>query len=140
MPRSLAGCLKEVVTICIAVLVFQDVITPTNGIGLALVIFGSLLYKLSKSLSSSPAAHGHVAQGGYTFEKIASSPSKPPGGVSSPRPSTSAAGDLELQALARTPSLANEAMAQGVASAMVPSKTGHSGHQRGTTIVLSAPK
>lgn len=57
MTFQVAGCLKEVVTICIAVLLFEDVITPLNGVGLGLVILGSLLYKLSRSIS------GHGAGG-----------------------------------------------------------------------------
>jgi hypothetical protein len=57
---QVAGCLKEVLTICVAVIIFEDLITPTNGLGLALVIFGSLMYKLGKSGGPAPGHHEKV--------------------------------------------------------------------------------
>ena len=51
LTMTVAGNLKQVVTIILSVVVFSALITPTNGIGILLTIFGGILYSWTDFLT-----------------------------------------------------------------------------------------
>ena len=51
LTMTVAGNLKQVVTIVLSVVIFSAVITPVNGIGIVLTLFGGILYSWTDFLT-----------------------------------------------------------------------------------------